>query len=342
MDNEKIILAGKEYDFTLQEIELNKLKFYVDNPRVYSKFDRSAGEPTQEEIEEILSKTEKVKELRLAIKVTGLLTPLVVRNGDLSVLEGNQRLAALRMLAKEDLVRWKTVKCNVLPSDVSDEAVFILLGQYHMNGQTPWVPFELAGYLYRRIEETGKNINSIAKELAKQPSEIKTLYETYKFMVNNSDLEPSHWSYYVEYLKNRGVKKLRESNPELDKKVITDIQNEVIINACKDVRETLGNIAKMPKSSRDSIIKEYISGEITWDDCSWKSQAINRDYGKDIRNFRMIIHDDNLLKIIDKLNESEKQQFKYDLERIKERVGRLLKKIDKESTMDSSTGDHTT
>ena len=90
----------------------------------------------------------------------GLLEPIIVRRN--VVLEGNSRLAAYRMLAEKDPIKWADIRCNVLPDDTSDDVVFSLLGTLHIIGKTPWSPFEQAGYLYRRTQTSRKTYNCIS------------------------------------------------------------------------------------------------------------------------------------------------------------------------------------
>ena len=73
----------------------HQLRFYPKNPRIYSMVWENDEEPTQKEIEETLGVMDHVKELIQSIKANGgLLDPLLVRDGDNVVLEGNSRLAA--------------------------------------------------------------------------------------------------------------------------------------------------------------------------------------------------------------------------------------------------------
>lgn len=47
------------------------------------------------------------------------------------VLEGNSRLAAYRILAKNDPLKWSRVLVQILPEDISDSDIFTLLGTFH-------------------------------------------------------------------------------------------------------------------------------------------------------------------------------------------------------------------
>lgn len=52
----------------------------------------------------------------------GLIDSLIVRDGDFTVLEGNNRLAAYRLLCRTDAVTWGKVKCKLLPADIDEIA----------------------------------------------------------------------------------------------------------------------------------------------------------------------------------------------------------------------------
>src|SRR5688572_13784270 len=80
-------------------LEQSKLKFFVDNPRIYSLVRGDGREPDQDEIYTALLDLEHVRELKEDISLNGgLIDPLIVRDGTLEVLEGNSRLAACRWL----------------------------------------------------------------------------------------------------------------------------------------------------------------------------------------------------------------------------------------------------
>jgi hypothetical protein len=126
------------------------LQFYPENPRIFSILS-GEEEVSQADIQERLGRMDHVKTLLQSIKANGGLTdPLLVRDGDLVVLEGNSRLAAYRLLAKGDAIAWGMVKVKLLPADVNEGLVFALLGEYHIVGRKDWAPYEQAGYLWRR------------------------------------------------------------------------------------------------------------------------------------------------------------------------------------------------
>jgi len=137
----KITIGKKEYE--VSEVQLNQceLLFYEENPRVYSALRADGSTPTQEVIEEKMTSMDHVKQLRLSIEQNGgLIDPLMVvkRNDDYIVLEGNSRLAAYRLLAAKDPVKWQKVRACILPEEITDGDIFTLLGQYHLVGRKDW------------------------------------------------------------------------------------------------------------------------------------------------------------------------------------------------------------
>jgi hypothetical protein len=125
-----ITLNGIEVPFTECFIPHVDLKYYPENPRIYSIICSGNGDPSQEEIEKKLSDMDHVKQLIQSIKANkGLIDPLLVRDGDHLVLEGNSRLAAYRMLSKTDPIKWGNVKCRLLPSDMGVDLICALLGK---------------------------------------------------------------------------------------------------------------------------------------------------------------------------------------------------------------------
>ena len=120
-------------------IEQSKLKFFVDNPRIYSVVRAGGKTPDQTEIYEELLEQEHVRELKEDIRLNGgLIDPLIVKDGTLEVLEGNSRLAACRWLYENDKANaplWGKVKCTLLPADIPEPLIFAILGQYHIRGK---------------------------------------------------------------------------------------------------------------------------------------------------------------------------------------------------------------
>ncbi len=202
---ETILIRGTEIPVESTSLPQATLRFFVDNPRVYSILRADGDEPSQADIERKLLEMDHVKALIQEVKRDGGLTdPVVVRAGSLEVLEGNSRLAAYRALAKADPIKWGRMKVRLLPEDLDEALIFALLGQYHIRGKKDWAPFEQAGFLYRRSQAHDIDSGQLAQEIGLSRRKVEHLVAVYQFMLDNGEAETSRWSYYDEYLKVGG------------------------------------------------------------------------------------------------------------------------------------------
>lgn len=257
-----IRIRGRDVPTETRDIDQAKLRFYVDNPRIYSLVRANGHVPDQEEILEQLLGHEHVCVLKEDIVAnSGLMDPLIVRDGDMVVLEGNSRLAACRFLARRDPLRWTKVRCTVLPADVDERLVFALLGQYHLKGKKDWAPYEKAGFLYRRHKEHGVELSTVAEELGVSVREAKHLIAVYDFMFDRGDTDRERWSYYDEYLKSTKIKKAREEHAGLDAFVVAQVKSGAIPKAM-ELRDKLPTICAGPPK----VLKRYVEGTIPFDD----------------------------------------------------------------------------
>ena len=245
-----------------RDIEQGRLRFYADNPRIYSLVRGAGRVPDQDEILEQLLAHEHVRVLKEDIAANdGLIDPLIVREGDLVVLEGNSRLAACRFLAGRDPIRWATVRCTVLPADIDEKLVFALLGQYHLKGKQDWAPYEKAGFLYRRHTEHRIELSTVAEELGISAKEARHLVAVYQFMLDNDESDRSRWSFYDEYLRSNKIKPAREEHAGLDDFVVDQIKSGQIPRAV-ELRERLPVICAGPPK----VLKRYMEGSVAFEE----------------------------------------------------------------------------
>lgn len=320
-----ILIRGRDIPTTTCVLEQAKLRFFPENPRVYSFVHGPGHVPTQEEIQARLLELEHVKVLIHDIQVNGgLIEPLIVRHGTLEVLEGNSRLAAYRFLAKNDPVKWGYVKCTLLPEDVEESDVFTLLGQFHIKGKKDWAPYEQAGFLYRRLKKHNADIKALAAEIGISLKHVKHLVDTYQFMVDNDEDDVNRWSYYDEYLKSHKIRRAREKHPALDTLIVEKIRSEEIPRAV-DLRDQLPVICSTPK-----LLDKFIAGKAKFSDAY--EAAIDAGGGaahlRTVKKFRDFITrprvEQHLLQYDGKIGKN----LIYELRKIELKVRRLLKKLD--------------
>lgn len=264
MGIERIMTIGnKQVKVIETELQQSQLLFYPENPRVYNALHGIVGDnPSQEEIQRHMQQLENVKILKLSIEANGgLLEPIIVRNN--IVLEGNSRLAAYRLLAKNDPIKWGMIKANVMPDNTPEELVISLLGTIHIIGKTPWTPFEQAGYLTRAINKTRKPIDALANELGLQKSVAQAFIRVYQKMVENDDAVPHKWSYYYELDKRNDIKAADENNPSLELiHTLMEMIKEDKIEKAADLRD-IGKIVKAKGENAEQALEEFLNGDIT-------------------------------------------------------------------------------
>ena len=327
------LTIGKKI-FEVQKGELNQadLKFYLENPRVYSALRSHNANPSQAEIEELMTNMDHVKQLKQSIETNGgLIDPLIVRAGDNVVLEGNSRLAAYRLLCRVNPVKWGKVKCTILPATIGDDAIFALLGQYHIIGRKDWSPFEQAGYLFRRKTETRYPVEAMAKELGITAGDARKYIQVYEFMIEKDDLIPDHWSYYEEYLKNREVKKYREKSGDLDGVVVDAVKTGKVTQATE--MRKLGEIIKASQKSKTAqkVIEKIKTQEITVTDGYEKLEVSGQvnEIIKKLEKFQELINDPDFEKTVLDSNPETKNKARFTLKRINKRVDSLIDKLSK-------------
>jgi hypothetical protein len=318
----KIQIQNETIEYRERELKVDELKFWPENPRVYSALRQKlfGEEPTQKDIEEVMTSLENVKRLRSSIKAFGGLThPLFVRNG--VVIEGNSRLAAYRLLCRIDKIKWAKVRCNVLPDDMSDDLVFALIGSIHIDGVTEWTPFEQAGYLFRHLQKSKKPIEAIAKDCGLTSSKAKLYVKVYETMLANEDTDQSKWSYYVEMLKNSDITTKSKNFPELN----------LIDTLCKKIKDgsitkanefrDIGKLAKANSSEADKALEAYINDEESLESAVTKVSAEEqKKHARHIaKSFREFLANPSFIHQL--MNDDE--EFKFEMDRIISRINKL-------------------
>lgn len=256
-----LLIRGEEIPVETYLIEQMKLRFFPENPRIYSIVRAKGKDPTQEEIQEQLLQLDHVRDLIIDIRQNGGLTdPLIVRADSFEVVEGNSRLAAYRQLAMNDPVKWGRIKCTVLPANISESLLFALLGQYHIKGKKDWAPYEQAGFLYRRFKNHKVDTKSLAGEIGLSVKKVKHLIDTYQFMLDHEETATERWSYYDEYLKSSKIRKARDSFSGFDELIVEKINSGEIKRAV-DVRDELPRICVTPK-----VLKKFAINDLSFDE----------------------------------------------------------------------------
>lgn len=323
-----IIIRGRKIPAVTMDVDQSLLRFWSDNPRVYSLLDRSGDEPEQDAIYERMLKLEHVRVLRSDIvQNEGLIDPIIVRDGDMVVLEGNSRLAAYRFLEQSQPGKWTNIRCRVLPSDLSEADIYAMLGQYHVKGKKDWVPYEKAGFVYRRHKWQKVDVPDVAAELGISAQAVRHMVEVYQFMLDNGDESRDRWSHYDEYLKNRSISKARSDIADFDEKIVDLIKGDEI--RAVDVREQLPVICSAPK-----VLKKFSAGKLgfatAFEDARYAG-ADSVELSK-IKRFRSWISGADAMDDIVDHNKTVRDKLEYELRHLEKRIGAVRKELEKHST----------
>lgn len=319
-----LLIRGHEIPVETRRVEQSKLRFYPENPRVYSILHGHGDSPSQEEIQTRLLQMEHVKSLIEDIRINqGLIEPLIVKDATFEVLEGNSRLAAYRFLAKADPVKWGLVKCTILPPDIDEALVFALLGQFHIKGKKDWAPYEQAGFLYRRFMRQQADVRTLALEIGMSSKHVSHLIDTYQFMLDHSDNDVNRWSYYDEYLKSSKIKRARVRHEEMDSLVVEKIRSGEIPRAV-DLREQLPVIC-----STKRVLAKFVGGQYDFEAAHDAAVHAGGDsvHLKRVKKFRDWVIGPQVEKHMLEYEGTIRKSLVFELGKIEIKVHHLLKKL---------------
>ncbi len=250
-------------------LRISDLRYYMDNPRIFSILKQLGPSISQEEIEKQLWEQDSTKDLYRDIKQNGgLIEEVIVRDNE--VLEGNSRLCAYRHLLKqaqekrdaEGIKKWELIRAKILPKATDDRTVFAILGVLHIRGKAEWRPYEQASYLFRQATTYRMSPRELATQIGHSEGEVKTLIEAYKLMEKYKVTDPNRFSYFAEFASSRKLAEIKECIPagmDLAEKFSEWVKEERIPRA-EAVRD-LATILKY-KSSR----AKFLNGQMTFEE----------------------------------------------------------------------------
>ena len=255
-----ISILGKDISYAEERRDIFQLNYYEKNPRVLSKLvgdDALNGsfEEKQQAIEEGMREEASVKALLSSIpKQGGISDPLIIKpNG--RVLEGNSRLASLRILyEKKEEEKYLTAPCRVI--DLNEKEIDAFLHQQHIDGKTPWSAYDKAYSAYHRVQIDRVSLATYARRTSSSKSEIEKQINAIKLMMlEKMSHKKDRFSYYDLFHRSRKLKKCFEENPDLKKYVLAKLKQEKIPFEAVELRDDVPEIAKH-RTLLSELIKE--------------------------------------------------------------------------------------
>ena len=167
---------------------VSELVFDIENPRL-SEFELG-NSPSDADVIELLWRTMDVREVMLSVAASGYFQnePLIVaqEGGKNVVIEGNRRLAAVRVLLNPELVEATDVPAigedakkalSQLPmiSSTRKEA-WQYIGFKHVNGPAKWSSYAKSQYITKVHREFGVSLEDIAKQIGDTHKTVQRLF----------------------------------------------------------------------------------------------------------------------------------------------------------------------
>ncbi len=221
---DEITLDGKRVQVESVDLPLDEVSLDPRNPRIANTVSFSIsdeGERLQRKLEELLWKDDDVRDLYRQVLINkGLVERIIVRQ-DGSVVEGNCRTVVYRKLREKrpSEREWKLIPARILPPDIGDRDVAILLGEMHVAGKNTWTPFEKAGHVYRMHSDFALTQDEIAVRLRMSKSKVNQLIRAFDMMKNKylpkypGPASSRKFSYFEELYKKPPLRDWISSTP---------------------------------------------------------------------------------------------------------------------------------
>lgn len=264
-----ITVGDKTIETSIHFRSIGELRYYADNPRIFSIIKQLGENVAQEEIERMLWDQDSTKDLYQDIKRNGgLLEEIIVRDNE--VLEGNSRLCAYRHLHKQAIEandqgaiqRWSSIRAKIIPNNIADETIFGILGILHIRGKAKWQPYEQASYLFRQQTAFNKKPRDLANQIGVNPTEVENMIEAYKLMESHKITDPTRFSYFVEFTKSRKLPDIKEYLPPgvvLEDRFSDWVKDDKIPRA-----EAVRDLPTILKDS--SARKKFLDGQLSFEE----------------------------------------------------------------------------
>lgn len=188
---DEITLDGRSVEVRSVDLSPDDLILDPLNPRIANTFaitskERVHGAALQKKLEDHLWSDDDVRDLYRQVFINkGLIERIIVRQ-DGTVIEGNCRTVVYRKLKENHPSdpTWKRIPARMLPSDINDRDVAILLSEMHVAGKNKWTPFEKAGHVYKLHKDFALTQDEIAQRLRMSKSKVNQYIRAFDTMRN--------------------------------------------------------------------------------------------------------------------------------------------------------------
>ena len=268
-------ICGRAVPYSDDVIDIDELRFWDANPRVYAavrglpEWPQADSVRQQQLIAECMETQESTRNVLEGLKLhEGQQEPLIVDRRGIVVIEGNSRLAALRILARDDPAHWGAAICRCY-NDLTDEERFALLSEMHVIGKTEWSPYAKAATYWRQHHELKWDLPRIARVNRTNVAKVKTELATVDLMANENELNERKYSWYNVLTSTRAINREFEDNREFRSRVLSVVRDaspeasDPVARASNTFRDALTTLVK-----KERPLRQFCSGRKTLQDAS--------------------------------------------------------------------------
>jgi hypothetical protein len=241
----KFRLGNADFEVSRELWTIDRLKLDPNNQRLGYLLRQHKKGPTvsDKELHKLLWDIDSVKALYQSVYQNGgLLEDPVVRT-DGTVVEGNCRTVVMRELKKKygGDERFQAVFVRVLPKNVTEEQISLLLGELHIAGKIEWRAFDQAEYVWKMNKVFGKTYDFLATHLrwsrSKLSQKISAYEETKAYLERTGDPQGiNRFSHFEEFMKKKSLRDRLEQEPDFIAKFGKWIMDGKLPDS-KDVRD---------------------------------------------------------------------------------------------------------
>jgi hypothetical protein len=225
---DEITLDGRKVRVRNLNVPLDEVHLDPRNPRIANTVAASslpAGALQQEKrIAELLWEDPDVRDLYRQILANGGLIERIIISEAGRVVEGNCRTVCYRKLHEKlpNDERWRSIPARILPTDIGEREIAILLGEMHVAGKNTWTPFEKAGHIYRLHRDFSQTQEEIAARFRMSKSKVNQLIRAFETMKTRFlAMYPGHanirkFSYFEEFYRKPELREWIVANPEAE------------------------------------------------------------------------------------------------------------------------------
>jgi hypothetical protein len=223
---EEVVIRGKTIRLHHDSLPLADVLLDEDNPRIRYRLKLEQG---RKSLDTVIETMPEVRALKRDIERNGGLRERIIvqqnQKGKWKTIEGNCRTVCYRSLHKKapSDPRWKTIPARILPIDIDERDVAILLSDFHIAGKIDWKAHEKAGQIYHMNNNLGISHDDIATYLRASKSTVNRFHQAYKFMVERflsidrgkyAKQGERRWSYFDEFFKRSELREELRRNQE--------------------------------------------------------------------------------------------------------------------------------